>query len=432
MKVENEQRILHSKKKAGVSSILYVAFCSFYISGLSSELHNYIQVGLYLAWLFVAMLEDRYAFKYSIQNKSNYLLLLFLAFYVFTGVLSGSAWNLITYVIVFVMLYGAFIPANYYLYRGRKKEVLFIVRTIAFVWGLFALNAILFYSVNPSAARTLAADFYAYDSIAIGGGYAIAFGSALLAVYLVDLLLNVKVKRRQKTWCIIGIVLLLYLLIKTESTTTLIACVLGIIVSFTRRFIKRHSYSGTGKFFSYALVLLLGIFIYANINTIGGMMLANTTDTDQLLTRRFNRIGEKLFYAGSSTSSENYVDERWGYVLLSFNTFAENPLLGIGYQSGYDYGIMERSGVGMHSEIGDTLAQYGLIGSIIWFSMIIVTLKRMSDKKVGRSYIVSLLLMSLLNPFRYFHGFFILFSFIPLMNALLRKEQVYTSSNGGK
>ena len=64
--------------------------------------------------------------------------------------------------------------------------------------------------------------------------------------------------------------------------------------------------------------------------------------------------------------------------------------------------------------------------------MIIVTLKRMSDKKVGRSYIVSLLLMSLLNPFRYFHGFFILFSFIPLMNALLRKEQVYTSSNGGK
>lgn len=46
-----------SKKGMGFSCLVFITFVVFYISGSNSAIHNYIQVILFGAWVFSALLE---------------------------------------------------------------------------------------------------------------------------------------------------------------------------------------------------------------------------------------------------------------------------------------------------------------------------------------------------------------------------------------
>lgn len=423
-------RIPLNKKKIGTSSVVYILFILFYISGSNSVIHNYIQISIFILWLIVAMFEDNQSFISALKSRATKYLVLFLLYYLITSSFVADFAYTIKYLAIFIMMYSCYLPYMYYVKRARIKEIKIISISSLIGWIGFTLLALSFYELNPSAARMLAADFTAFENLYIGGGYAIAFGSAILIVCLFSILLNRKINtKKEQMATIIFIVLLFFLLIKTESTTTLLATIIGIILSLY--YSLKKSNSPVLKLLLVVVIIGLIFFILAGgLQSFGGYLASQTSDgTDDLLTRRFNRIGEKL--SGSALGSDNYVNERWGLVTLSWNTFLQHPIFGMGYTIGNTFSQLESNGVGTHSEICDMLAQHGIIGVYLFIRYFFSALKTVSKNKMyDNGYIFTIFIMALMNPFKYFHVYFAILTLMPLISLYLiyRKQSVKSNS----
>ena len=104
-----------------------------------------------------AFAEDSKSYLYAIQNKPTYLLLLFLAYYFFTGGIEGNVTYLLSYIGVYLMIFSGHVQFLYYYRRNRLKEIKFIVYLSLIGWMIISILALSFYSRFPGAARTLAA-----------------------------------------------------------------------------------------------------------------------------------------------------------------------------------------------------------------------------------------------------------------------------------
>lgn len=407
---------LNRNKSIGISCMVFMAYVLFYMTGSNSEWHNYIQFALFGLWNLFALLGDPKSFRLAITSKPTIYLLFFLIYYFVTSIIEGELGYTLTYVGVYLMIYTCHVQFLYYYQRSRYKEVRFIVLTSLVGWCLIAIFAIAFYTINPAAARTLAADFTAYENLYIGGGYAIAFGSAILFPYLTSLLLKRRLGVIKKTLVAFVVFILFYLIVKTESTTTLIASVLGSIIGLFYEI--RNNISKGRKIVLYIASIVLIAFLL-NGGLVRVVYQISDSASEELYAKRFDRIGEKLISFESGSSYENYVDERWGLVTESFNTFLENPLLGVGYKVGNKFSKLEAIGVGTHSEMFDILAQFGLIGGFLFYAYFFSSLKRAERRIKNKSYLITLFIMALMNPFHYFHGFYALFVMIPFVDILV-------------
>jgi hypothetical protein len=141
-------------------------------------------IALFAAWMLIAIVEDMPAFNKAINNRTVGWVVLFLFYYFFTSIVHGDIIYTLEYIAKYILLFACVLQFKYYKARNNPVELSFIVVCTLAVWVFFSIKAIAFYIAVPSAARTLASDFYAFDNIAIGGGYAIAFGSAVLCVYV--------------------------------------------------------------------------------------------------------------------------------------------------------------------------------------------------------------------------------------------------------
>lgn len=418
-----------NKKKIGLSAFAFIIYCFYYISGYSSQGHNYIIFALFALWTLLAVVEDVNAFSKALSSKSVLWLSLFLVFYIMTSFMLSDLVYILEYVAVYLFLYGVYIQYRYYLVRNRTKEIGFICKMIILAFIIFAVMAIQFYTINPSAARTLAADFYAFDNIAIGGGYSIAFGSALLVVYLFELLLRENIIKK-KMLILVLIILFSVLVIKTESTTTIIAMVVGLVYGWIRKIyygndIHKNKHNIYKKLIAIGIIILLTVLILVNISAIGEwiMNITSSSVNDNVVARRFNKIAEKLYYFGSGGSSDNYVDERFGTVVMSFNTFLKNPLIGVGYQCGNVFSNLGKVGVGTHSELTDTFAQFGVIGGGFWLAYLLSSLRSCGRFSKIKGYYLTLVILLVFNPFKAFHGYIVLFFLIPAINYLIMKNK---------
>lgn len=315
---------------------------------------------------------------------------------------------------------------NYYRSKNNPKELKFIVIGVLTAWAFFAIKAIVFYITVPSAARVLASDFYAFDNIAIGGGYAIAFGSAILCVFFFEIYINEKKHEKKMNFIILAFVIVLfYLLIKTESTLTLIGCVIGLLTSIIRKAWRASGRIGSLKKMLTA-ILLVSVLLWAmmNIQEIGEWIIEITKKgTDNTILRRFNRVGQKMAYSSTGSTYKNYVDERWGCVVQSWNTFLHNPIIGVGFKSGNIFANLEINGVGMHSAICDLLAQHGILGAVPCIMFFIKALR--TECRVNyNTYIITMLFIIVVNPFEYFHGYVAMFTLIPMIACLMNWSNV--------
>ena len=119
----------------------------------------------------------------------------------------------------------------------------------------------------------------------------------------------------------------------------------------------------------------------------------------------------------------NYIDERWGTVVQSWNTFLSNPIFGVGYECGNTFSLLGKFGVGTHSELCDLLAQHGVFGGISLFTFFILAFRGQHNNCRCRAFILTLLFMALFNPFRYYHGYFVCFFLIPMIDYLITHQK---------
>lgn len=413
-----------ANNKIGLSAIVFIIYSLYYISGYSGPMHNYIIVALFLIWNFIAAIEDIRAYNYAVGSKVFLWLFLFLLYYFFSSFIIADLVYTLEYVIIYFCLYGTAIQYRYYYFRNSQKEIRTIIYMLIMGFVIFSLSAISFYTINPSAARILAADYYAFDSIAIGGGYSIAFGASILSVYFFEMILRRKnLERKYFLAFVFLFVLFEILLIKTESTTTLIANIFGILMGII---VKMYN-SGKGrienKILISAVIIITFLVVVLNINEIGKFIVDITANgTDNVLIRRFNRIGQKMQYQGVGAGYTNYVDERFGTISKSWNTFLQNPVFGVGYKCGNIFSRLEEFGVGTHSEFVDVLAQYGFVGFFFWIMFISSAIKYQNNSFKCNGWKATLLIMLIFNPFRSFHGYVAAFFLIPIMVYMIEGE----------
>ena len=426
--VVNSSKVTNMRRGIGISAILYLIYASYYISGYSSQLHNYVLIALFAVWTFMAIAEDINSFNKAFNNKTVVWVILFLFYYFFTSIVYGDIINTMEYIAKYILLFACVFQFKYYKARNNPRELKFIVICTLMVWAFFAIKAIAFYIAVPSAARTLASDFYAFDNIAIGGGYAIAFGSAILCVYLFEQFINRNIAKRSLKFVFFALVIILfYLLIKTESTLTLISCAVGMVLSIIRKMWRNDgARNDLNKLITTILLVSVSLVVLLNIQEIGEWIIEITKDgIDNTIVRRFNRVGQKMAYSGTGSTYENYVDERFGYVAQSWNTFLKNPIIGVGFKSGNIFSNLENNGLGMHSAICDLLAQHGILGSVPFIMFFIKGLKK-ECWVYNNTYIVTMLFMVVVNPFEYFHAYIAMFTLIPMIDILIDRSNIAT------
>ena len=406
--------------------MVFMAYVLFYMTGSNSGIHNYIQILLFALWNVTAYTEDPKSYFYAISSRPTRFLLLFLMYYFLTGVIQGNVIYLLTYIGVYLMIYSGPVQFLYYYRRNRLKEIKCIVYLSFIGWIIISGLAITFYSLVPDAARTLAADTDAFGNLYIGGGYAIAFGSAILFSFLVPLLFRRLLSFKKSILVAFVAIILLILIVKTQSTTTLIAAVIGSIVGIFYEI--RNRLSNKKKVLLYIFSVGLIVLLFNGGLTRIAFQLSGSA-SEKVYAKRFHRIGEKLASFETGSSSENYVDERWGDVVESFNTFFDYPVLGVGYMAGHEFSKLNiyskdsEFKVGAHSEICDSLAKYGMIGCFFFFGFFIFSIERTNREIKNRSYLVTLFIMALMNPFQYFHGFYVLFVLMPCIYLLLLQHK---------
>lgn len=423
-KVVSGISITAMRRGIGISAVLYLIYVSYYISGYSSQLHNYILTALFAVWILLAAVEDIDTLNQAVSSQTLLWVVLFLIYYFFTSVVNGDLINTMKYIAKYILLFSCILQFRYYKIRNNPKEMKLIVICMLGVWAFFAVKAIGFYITVPAAARTLASDFYAFDNIAIGGGYAIAFGSAILCVYLFERFINKNlVKHSLKLIFLVFAAILFYLLIKTESTLTFISCSAGMIFAVIRRIWRKDGRKNERKEFVVMIsLLLLSLFVLIYMQEIGEWIITLTEDgIENTILRRFHRIGQKMAYSGMGTSYENYVDERFGYIVQSWETFLKNPVMGVGFSSGNIFSNLENNGVGMHSAVCDLLAQHGILGALPVFMIFMEGLKK-ECRVYYNTYILTVLIMVVVNPFEYFHAYIVMFTLIPMADILINRS----------
>ncbi|MFQ7262796.1 MAG: O-antigen ligase family protein [Acutalibacter sp.] len=413
-----------ANNKIGLSAIIFIIYSLYYISGYSGPMHNYIIVALFLVWNFIAAIEDIRAYNYAVGSKVFLWLFLFLLYYFFSSFIIADLVYTLEYVIIYFCLYGTAIQYRYYYFRNSQKEIRTIIYMLIMGFVIFSLSAISFYTINPSAARILAADYYAFDNIAIGGGYSIAFGASILSVFLFEMILRRQYFGKKNVWIfIILFVLFEILLIKTESTTTLIANIFGILIGIIAKMYDNEKDRIENKILISAILIVCVLLVVLNINEIGKYIVDITANgTDNVLIRRFNRIGQKMQYQGVGSGYTNYVDERFGTISKSWNTFLQNPVFGVGYKCGNIYSLLDVFGVGAHSEFVDVLAQYGIVGFSFWIMFISSAIKYQNNSFKCKGWKATLLIMLIFNPFRSFHGYVVAFFLIPIIGYMIEGE----------
>ena len=160
------------------------------------------------------------------------MFIFFLIFYLITSLPTAGFYDTFKYVGSYIVLFSPMFILSYYVKSGNISLLKKILYATYFIWAITAFRALQFYTLNPGAARRLANDQSAFGEIAIGGGYSLSIGSAILAVFLLDITLNKFIEKRSRRFIAsILIIILSLVILRTWSTITLFGLIFGIVIS---------------------------------------------------------------------------------------------------------------------------------------------------------------------------------------------------------
>ena len=122
-RVVSRPNVTTIRRRIGISAILYLIYASYYISGYSSQLHNYVLIALFAVWLFMAIAEDMNSFNKAFNNKTVIWVVLFLLYYFFTSLMYGDIINTMEYIAKYILLFACVLQFKYYKARNNPREL---------------------------------------------------------------------------------------------------------------------------------------------------------------------------------------------------------------------------------------------------------------------------------------------------------------------
>lgn len=198
--------------------------------------------------------------------------------------------------------------------------------------------------------------------------------------------------------------------ILARSTLCLVVFVWGILLLV-----------GGNKKASRFFIVLLTILSLAIILVFSGAVQEIIENTSMALDYKRRALDILSFVRGDQdVDSLGYINGRfWDYV-ASLSTFVHHPLFGVGMIYSTDVSV-----IGMHSEVLDFLARYGILGLILFGLLyrLYINEVRLRESALYTPLILVFLLYAILNPFISRTSGIALFWIIPIINTLYYKEK---------
>jgi hypothetical protein len=409
-----------------ISLFFASVFLIFAISGNTAENSIFISMALCIIWITTAYFTNINLFLATISTKNFLMLVVFLVVYSVQSFFTAGLYNTLKYIGAFIISFSPMLILSYYEKVRDGKLLKYIITTTLAAWFFFCIRALLFYYENPGAARKLASNENAFGNLSIGGGYPLAFGSAILGVFLFDILIRKTISNLKIKFCLImSIIVLTLVVFETRSTITFIGYIFGVIVVIL---IRIHTNSKAkinySLFSSLSLVSLIIFTLIYYIENIGLTILRFTYGSNNVLLNRLYEVGLQLAYSDSGGS--DYLKGRLSLVAASFNHFLNSPLIGNGYLYGFDFLAGKEFGIGNHGQWFDVLAVYGLLGGVPYFLIYYFAIRssqQFNNNFSTRGYIFVMIFLGLFNPFKTIHPHIIIFLVIPAIYLLLTKYQ---------
>lgn len=409
-------------------AILYIIIS---LLGFHIPNSNLINLTLLLLWIMALVLERNINFSF-LKSKSVIFLLGFLLYGLLTSLLYGDFFLAGKIFLGRIHVFSSAFLFYYYLYN--KKEYMLSSIAIASLSTLLfcTLLSTYIYSKNQDLPILLAQNSANYSSLPLGEGFALSYANALLIAFFVPLpFLNKAMPAYQRLFLFLYLFLLLFAIYKSRSSLSFIVAILGLFVSIFLFEIKAYPSLGRAKAMLFFLFLLLSLFLLIyNKELIGNLLMQLAGSQKSKLLSRLYMVGEFLSGYGQEELSGGD-GQRLALVLSSLQTWIKNPIFGVNHISGGEYSNLFTQGVGMHSQIFDSFAQYGLLGAFFYFSAQFFQFSNIvrTSKRFPYIWIAVSLLLQLVNPYRDFTNFHVQFFVIPSLYILLEDINIENLCN---
>ena len=349
------------------------------------------------------------------ENKNTRYYVLFLVYYTITSLFNLNIYSWFVYLLFYLILFCPFILYRY-IENSRNISLVKVILVIFFViWTVFCILSVKSCIEVPDLARLMAAYRPSFKNVINGGGYPMGYGAVILSTHLLYLILNNKIKSRLIRWLVFGeLILMLFMVMLINSF--IILC--GLLIGYGIIILNRITKNSKSRLFTYFFFGIVAIVVCVFIGEILLFIADNTTD--DFWHKRWMETYNSIINGNDS----NHVEERQLMYQISFDSFLQSPIFGVGYKFGNVFSLGDFTYIGNHSTIIDSLAQYGIIGATPLFLFLLYPLKRNIMLGHDSSYLVPFALMSCLNPiFHNFHPILIVYLIIPLTQLLIQDDE---------
>lgn len=310
------------------------------------------------------------------------------------------------------------------------KSQIRLAKYVMLLYLVTYVTTFFFLATDPSIARLLTDASVELDTRRdvmmknVGDIYVVQM-SVMFIPFIMDVLLFRAKKWYYKFAGILVLVLELYFLISASFTISLIVYIVAIILSIIFLSNNKDSVDIVIK------IGLIGLFVLVLVNMDWANIFNNIANSisNETIAQRFKGL-EAMFTTGLESSDAS---SRPLLYKMSFNTFL-NHLLGVG--PNYSY-VPGHQGIGMHSQILDDLARYGLLALGFYcmlfkryFQLLYSSYKEVGREKVVLPTLLVYILFLIVNiGFRSpYESLIVLFVFPALPYVLSKKENNETES----
>ena len=350
-------------------------------------------------------------------NNSYKCFLVFIVFYTVTAYINFRRGTYVTYFAYYNILFFVIVITEYLKQCSTREMIIKSIKCFMFVYMTFCIIAIVYYLKNPGLARDMASHDVE-ENLAIGGGYFLAYGSAVMCVYLFSKMINGKLKNKLSVIIICAI--MSYLVFLTESTITFLALIVGFISSIIFKGSEDDSNSKNivlKNFIILIIAFICIILVVYNKYAIGEWILNILNKQEyNIIYSRITDMINNLIYGTTNI----HVDARSNTLSQSIEIIKQHPMIGMGYEYGYDFNMGKYLGIGNHSEILDAFARYGIFAGCLWLFPYFNTIQLIFKKNIGC--VITILIMMFFNPFLSFHSNMAMFFLIPLVEELINTK----------
>jgi hypothetical protein len=391
-------------------AIIYI----YYTTGkkIDDSAFAVISGSLFIAWLiYVFVFTNPIVFK-IINNKKYFLFFIIFSYHFLIGGLSTTILKQLIYSAEFLLVFAPIIIYDYFKQVNSKKIFLSLVFFILLTFSVYSFKTIFYLIDDPMAARSMVSSDKD-QNVAIGGGFALAYGLAILVPCLFYILIRQKkyLSKINNAFLIGCIILFSITVFVSLFTISIVGMISGCLFVF---FLKENK----KILVVFLKVFIIGALFYSIIGpVVGNYLIESDIFSNPILKQRSDEIAHILI--GNQVSGTEDLSARVDLYNKSFNTFSQYPFFGVYHKAGNDYENLYAAGIGGHSDLLDYLGKYGLFGCCLIFYFLYLCYK---DN--GSSILLSLawlifIFFAILNPIISFTIFLVLFLLIPSINNLL-------------